>query len=150
NQAVKLTNSGIYTRNQALEYIGDEKVPDGDVYLNSNQSSNEEEETKLLYAKALTLKEKLDELVKKQEKEEILKKALKMAEEQEGIMYQSAENLFQDQFTRTIKYINETDKPTVRGIFNLKEEAEIVKDTFKESYAKVIGNSNDVGNIEIK
>lgn len=151
-QAKKLVESGIYTRNQALKYIGDEPVSGGDIYINGNSNPQpmDEEEAKGLYQKTLQLKEQLDGLIKQQERTEFIEKSIKLADEQEGIMYASAESLFQDQFKRAIEYINKTDNPTIRGIFNFKEEKEITKSVFKESYAKIIANSNDVGNVEIK
>lgn len=153
DQAARLYESGIYTKNQALEYIGDEPVKDGDTYKTESapqQDPNVDPIIKGIKEKSQTLADRLDEIIKKQELDEMMVKSIKMADEQEGIMYQSAETLFQDQFKRAIDYINKTESPTVRGIFNTKEEIEITKQIFKESYAKIIANSNDVGNVEIK
>lgn len=158
-EAKDLFSSGIYTRDQALEYIGDEAIggEDGAAYAigNTNTDTNptmsEPTMTEpMMSDKSMKLLERVENMIKENNKIKWRQKNIKLAEDQEGIMFEAAINLFEEQLRNAIQYINKTDTPTIRGVFNLKENIQLTKETFKNAYSKVMGNSNDVGNVEIK
>lgn len=151
DQATKLMQAKIFTRNQALEYIGEKTVKGGDIYLSDTQEEQQtQEEVKTLYEETKALSSKLEEMIEDKYEKEFMMKDLGIAEDQEGIVYTAAISLFEDQFSRVIKYINKTDNVTVRGVFNLKEEVDITRNTFNDVYSKVINNANENANLEIK
>lgn len=154
-QAKMLTESGIFTRDQALKYIGEEPIGGelGSEYLKGGvpaKANVTDDKIDDLEKRAKWIGDYLDKLIEEREDVEFRRKSNQMADDQEGIMYKAAEWLFQDQFKRAKHYIETTENPTSRGVFVHKEEVKITKQVFKDAYAKVIGNSNDVANIEIK
>jgi len=156
SQAKELAEIGVLTRNQVLEYVGMEPIEGaaGDEYIN-NAVQNErieaaDQEIKELKTKSAKFSEALNTLIEKQEDAEFFEKNIRLIESQEGLMHQSAEVLFREQFSETVKYLNSTDKPSVRKIFDIEIQKQNTISTFKETYGGVIGNSNDVANVEIK
>ncbi len=153
NQSVAFYDAGLYTRNQALEHAGEEAVADGDEYKaapTTQDAVKKEDEEKKMLEKTKSLAEQLDKMLDEKDHAEFIVKNIKLADEQEGIMYQASESLFQDQLRRVVEYLNKNEKISLRAAFNISEEVEVTKNIFKETYSKVMANSNDVGNVEIK
>ena len=158
NEANTLFVSGIYTRDQALEYIGDKAIGGelGAEYhtvpirqtndVSTNPDANLPTQSDVVKT---ALFERVENIVKEHDRAEWRIKQIKLAEDQEGIMHASAMNLFEEQLRNTVEYLDKKE-PTVRGIFNFKDNVALTKDIFKTAYSKIIANSNDVGNVEIK
>lgn len=161
SQATQLFTSGIYTRNQALKYIGDEPLEDevlGNEYSDSGlldipeEDNNEEPDNEIEEVKSMIkgIYAELEDMIQEKKDKEWRAKNIKLADDQENIMINTTDTLFQTQFKDSIDYINKTEKPTVRGIFNYKDNVEYTKKAYRESYMKIVNNTSDVGNVEIK
>lgn len=153
-QATELFKSTLYTRNQSLVLIGDEPLKDlklGDAYYTEQKEAPVEDQEEMEEVKvSKSALSTIESFINEKKRKDFIEKNIKLAEDQEGVMYQSSLSLFETQLRDTVTYLNKADKPGVRGIFNTKEQIDNTKQIFKDSYAKVISNSNDVGNVEIK
>ena len=152
NQAVKLSNAGILTRNETLQYIGKEQIPgpEGDIYINASPEINLDEDFKALQLKTKNMTEQLNRMLEKSEREEFITKNIKLANDQEGIMYAAAYSLFTEQFARAIENIDREVNPSARNILDKTTEVEATKQAFTVAYTQVLENSNSVGNTEIQ
>ena len=162
SQVEKLRKSGVFTVDQALEWIGEDPIGGeaGESYMTAAPTAPEdaaaedktdlEEGAKKLLLQVKSLNQEIDKLIKERDHADFLTKNIKLAEDQEGIMYNSATGLFFDQFKRINEYLHKTEKISLRAAFDPVVEKQATIMAFKDSYAKVMGNSNNVGNVEIK
>lgn len=160
-QAKKMVDAGIFTRDQALEYIGEDPIggelgaeypgrPGTAVDPNAQVDPNLQDNMNILEEKTKQLQQRLEAMISEKEMVEFIEKNTKLADDQEGLMYATAEALFLKQFRDAIGYLQKTEKPTVRGIFNHKQAVSDTKDYFRVAYERVLSNTNTVANTEIK
>lgn len=149
DQAVRLTKAGILTRNRALEYLGEETVEDGDVYLNSD-STVEDQIQEAVEDKTKSIAEDLENIKNESKLKAEKQKQAELTEEQEGLFIEAAKNLFTDQAESVIDYINSVDNPTVKNSFDYKEQVKKTKQVFKEVYESVINSANEAANNDVK
>lgn len=150
DQAVKFVNAGIFTRNEALQHVGKEPVANGDIYVNAGAAPQTDTTIKELKQKSATIAEQLNKILEEKEENEMQEKYLKLADDQEGLMYQTAESFFFDQFKRVDSNLQKAKSISVQNVFKFKDEVDQTKLTFNTAYAKVMSNTSDVGNVEIK